>query len=833
MKNLKVKCSPLIINIFCFLLFIWIYGLLIISFPIDSFVSAQSATQTIRGRVIDSESKFPLPGAHVALITDTAHFSGAATDEEGAFRIENVPLGRQTIKVSFLGYKQAVIANIIVTAGKEVVLNIELEEAVVTVGTVEIIAIKRNEVMNEMSTVSAKAFTVEETERYAGSRGDPARMASNFAGVTGADDSRNDIVVRGNSPLSILWRLEGIPIPNPNHFAISGSQGGPVSILNNKVLASSDFFTGAFPAEFGNSTAAVFDLRMRSGNNEKHEFNGQLGFLGTELSAEGPVSREKKSSYLLNYRYSTLDLFSFAGIKIGTSAIPRYQDAAFKLNFPGKNSAFSLFGIGGMSKITILVHEQKPDEMEIYGENDRDQYFNSGMGVAGLNYTRSFSSNTFGKFTAAYSTEQQHAYHELIYYTRDSTGKNIIDEKDVYKFDSLVPILDYTYTIGKASASLSVNHKLSPKHILKGGVNIDEYFFNLIDSVYNHAPAYDWKTRWDYNGTALLLQPYVQLKYKISDQLTFNAGLHSQYFSNGSLSPVEPRLGVRWSMSKKQIFGAGAGLHSQLQPLYTYYYRIPDGQGGYALHNRKMDFTKSWHSVVSYDYLFFDNLRMKAEGYYQYLYNVPVTIKPSTFSLINQGSGFARFFPDSLENTGTGLNYGIDFTLEKFFSKKYFFMATASLYDSRYRGSDGILRDTDFKGDYAFNFLGSREFRLGKKSAFAMGAKITYAGNKRYGPVDTLASQINQEIIYIDSLRNTMQMPDYFRIDLKINIRLNALKVTHEIGLDLVNILNRKNVLKLTYAPNPPPGENPLTYDHIEEVPQLGFLPIFYYKVDF
>ncbi|GAG13922.1 unnamed protein product, partial [marine sediment metagenome] len=265
------------------------------------------------------------------------------TDLEGYYRIENVPVGRYTVIVSILGYRQQVIPNIIVNSGKEVILHFEMEESVETMGEVVITAGRKTETINEMTSVSARTFAVEETERYAGSRGDPARMASNFAGVQGANDSSNDIVIRGNSPLGILWRFDGVNIPNPNHFGVSGTTGGPVGILNNKVLSNSDFMTGAFPAEYGNTIAGVFDLRMRHGNNEKHEFSAQFGFLGTEIMAEGPISKENRSSYLFTYRYSTLAIFHLLGVNIGTDAVPKYQDMSFKLFFPTKNSGvFSL-----------------------------------------------------------------------------------------------------------------------------------------------------------------------------------------------------------------------------------------------------------------------------------------------------------------------------------------------------------------------------------------------------------------------------------------------------------------------------------------------------------
>ena len=805
--------------------------ILLFYFSATFTVYGQEVTQTIRGSIKDKDSKYNLIGAAVSVYQNNDLITGGTSDVDGYFRIEKIPLGRYTLVISFLGYGQTSIPNVIVNAGKEIVLNIEMEESIIKMEEVEITASSnKGEAMNEMATVSARTFAVEETERYAGSRGDPARMASNFAGCQGADDSRNDIVVRGNSPLGILWRVEGVDIPNPNHFAISGSSGGPVSILNNKVLANSDFFTGAFPAEFGNSIAGAFDMRMRNGNNEKLEFTGQFGLFGTELTAEGPISKEKRSSFLFNYRYSTLAMFGPLGINLGTTAIPYYQDAAFKLNFPTKSGAnFSLFGIGGKSSISIMISEQNPEDVEIYGENDKDQYFKTGMGIIGMNYAKSINSSTFTKLTIATSVEEQNSHHDLVYRNTDSLGAFVVGSDGLYIIDSLIPKLNYNFNTKKISATYFVNKKFGPKHVVKAGVNLDYYLFSMIDSVYNDRTTKDWSVRWDHVGNAALFQPYIQWKFRISQKLVLNTGLHSQYFSlNNSLSEIEPRIGLKWSLKENQSVNFGAGLHSQLQPMYTYFYHIEKGNE-FIQHNKGMDFSKSIHYVLGYDNRLGKNMRLKIESYYQQLYNIPVTIQPSSFSLVNQGSGFARFFPDSLENSGTGENYGIELTIEKFFSKKFFFMATISLFESSYKGSDGIKRDTDFNGNYATNFLAAREFKINDKSSISIGTKITAAGNKRFGPVDTALTVSQGEIIFVDSTRNSMQLKDYFRADLKINYTINKAKVTHEIGLDFVNLLGTENILKLTYAPDP----NDPTANSIREEYQLGFLPIFYYKIDF
>lgn len=785
--------------------------------------SAQQPTQNVRGQVFDSETRFPLFAARIDIFTsDTTVVLRARSEDDGYFVIENVPVGKHELVVSLLTYDTKSIT-IEVNSGKELVVELPLQQSFQDEEEVVVTGVRKGETINEMALISAQQFSVAETDRYPGSRSDPARMASNFAGVGGADDSRNDIVIRGNSPLGVVWKVEGIDIPNPSHFAISGSTGGPVSILNNKLLSNSDFFMSAFPAEYGNSTSGVFDLKLRNGNTKRHEFTGQFGFLGTEIMAEGPLNKSGSASYLAMGRYSTLSLFKAIGIQIGTDAVPVYGDGAFKLNWRLKNGgAMSLFAIGGASSIDIVISEQTGETEEVYGEGDRDQYFRTSMFVTGLSLKKPLNENTYIAATVSYSRENQNSHHDFLVRSYDPTTSSI-------SIDSMYPLMGYQFTIGKASGFFSVNHKIGKNHLIKAGINVDAYFFDMQDSVLN-IPHTAFVNRWNYQGNAFLVQPFAQWKWRPTKNMAFTAGVHSQYFTQGNaISYAEPRVGWRLNMKGSQAIFAGAGMHSQAQPMYTYFYHRFDTDGNKIYDNDAMGFSRSLHTGIGYEKSFKKSLNIKTEAYYQYVYDVPVTAAPSSFSLINMGSGFARFFPEKLVNTGDGYNYGIELTVQKYFDKSFFFLFSATAYDSKYRGSDGVLRNTSYNGSYIANLLGGKEFKLSPRQTLSIGGKITVAGGKRYGFVDAAQSNLLNEVIFIDSAFNERQFRDYFRADLKISWKLNAEKVTHEIGLDLVNILNTENLLSLTYAPNlADPTQEPTA-----QQTQLGFLPIFYYKIDF
>lgn len=790
--------------------------------------------QNVRGKIIDQETNYPLIGVKVQIFTsDSLKKYRALTDPNGEFRIKDVPIGKHTLTASLMTFDSKTIT-IEVNSGKETISNFGLQESFQSQSEVVITARKKGEVINELATISARQFSVEETNRYAGSRSDPARMASNFAGVQGADDSRNDIIIRGNSPLGVVWKVEGVDIPNPNHFATAGSSGGPVSVLNNKILANSDFFMSAFPAEYGNSTSGVFDLKLRNGNNENHEFTGQFGFLGTEFVAEGPLNREKKSSYLVMGRYSTLSMFQALGIEIGTSAVPVYGDGAFKFNWRLKKGGnLSFFAIGGKSKIDILVSDQTVVSDELYGEGDRDQYFGTGMLSSGFVYKKSLSEKTFLTTTLAYNGNESKSAHDFLIrstYTDNSTGEPI----ESIKVDSLFPLMGYYYKTNRGSYYLSINHKVNRRHLIKTGINLDGIHVNQLDSVLNqdslNAGNYAFfNNRWDASDLSFLVQPFFQWKFRVTENMDFTAGAHAQYYSgSNSISPFEPRVGWKYRMKNSQSVSAGAGLHSQMQPLYTYNYHFVNAPNNEA-HNKNMDFTKSIHTGIGYEKSFKKSFNIQSEVYYQYLYNIPVEINPSAFSMVNLGGGFQRFFPDTLENTGTGYNYGLEVTIQKFFDKSFFFLFSGTLYDSKYKGSDGVLRNTSYNGTFVTNLLAGKEFKLNAKNSISAGLKITYAGGKRYGYVDLPETQAANELIFQDSAFNSRQFREYFRLDVKVNWKMNADRVTHEIGLDLVNVLSTQNLLSLAYAPN---ISDP-TADPIGERYQLGFLPIFYYKIDF
>jgi hypothetical protein len=780
-----------------------------------SALLAQEPSNIIRGRVIDSETNFPVAFASVLIYQGDSLAAGLSCDSSGYFRSTKIPAAKYAINVTCVGYKSIWLNGIVLISAKETVLEIPLEQSINTTSVVQIKSQAKG-VKNEMALLSVRSFDVEEANRYAGSRSDPARMASNFAGVQGSDDTRNDIVIRGNAPGGVLWRIDNADVPAPNHFSVPGTNGGPVSILNSKTLANSDFFTGAFPAEYGNGTAGVFDIKLRKGNNQKHEFTGQLGFLGTELAAEGPLNKKAGSSYLATFRYSTLQLFSLMNVNIGTTAIPRYYDGAFKLNFPLKNNAnFSMFALGGRSAIEINISDKSIAELnELYGRRDRDQVFASALIIGGMNYSKSISAKTFFNVTLSGYYSQTNVDHDLV--VRDSSLAVV----DIYKK------LIYNYTDYKTSLNVFVNHKLSSRSSIKAGLNYSELFFNLVQKDFDSTQNFTY--RINVNNHAGLARGYIQMKHAFSEKLVLVGGVNAQYFLLNQSTALEPRASLRYQLTNNQSLSFGYGKHSQLQPGYVYLQNLTNSSNITDTWNKNIGFTKSDHYVLSYALALPKSFKIKVESYYQWLYNVPVEEKSSSFSMLNFGADARLQYPGIMKNTGTGRNYGLEFTFEKNFNKDYFLLFSASLFESKYKGSDGVERNTAFNGNYAANLLAGKEWKLDENSTLVLSAKVTRAGGRRYTPLNMSASNAAKDEIIDSTKAFSQQFKDYFRVDIKLGYRWNSPKITHELALDLVNVLNTKNVLRLTYVP--PVGSSPAS---VVQEDQLHFLPLFYYRADF
>ncbi|MCK4746680.1 MAG: TonB-dependent receptor, partial [Bacteroidales bacterium] len=732
--------------------------------------------QTIKGRIIDLDSKIPLVGVNVVLSSE-GPLIGTITDEKGFFRFDEVPIGRHALQCSYIGYEPEVIPNFLISSGKEQVINVEMEESVIQLEEVEVSSKSyQSKPINDLTVVSGRSFSSHEVENIPGSFSDISRAALSFPGVVTSNDGQNHMIIRGNSPKGLQWRLEGIEIPNLNHFSEVGASGGGVNVLSNNMLASSDFLTGAFPAEYGNALSGVFDLRLRTGNNEKHEQTLQVGLLGTEVMVEGPLRKASNTTYIGQYRYSTLKLVQKMGAKL--MSVPDFQDLSFKIYHPTERfGVFSIFGIGGLS------HE----------EGESGYIWNSNMATVGISNNYTINPKTFIRSVVAVSGRR---------YTWDdeyNMGTSELPINQVWKTD----IIDYT-----AKASFSFNRKINTKHKLKAGI-IFEMAFNesymgwFSDTLYNwymdpnHPDFRNLEFAHSYvnsNESAATLQTYLNWKYRITEDLTLNTGAHFlQFYLNNTYS-LEPRLGLQWEIHPRHILSAGFGIHSRKESMTLYTGEMTLFDGAIIQPNIGLELSKAQHYVLGYHLLISEYIHLKAEAYYQYMYDIPAYPFPPYFSSINFDYGFEG---NVLTNHGIAYNKGVELTLEKFMSKGYHFIVNGTLYDSKYKTKTGDLFHTKYDGSYASNGLIGREFKVGKEKQNIISINMRYIliGGMRYLPIDREQSLAEDRQVRFWDNGFSEKAEDYFRIDLQFKFRRNKPRYTGEWSIDFMNLTNRQNML--------------------------------------
>ncbi len=721
--------------------------------------------QTLRGTVLEKSTREPLPGATVIVyLGEKQLFS--TTNLRGEFSIKNVPVGRCNVSISMIGFTPYMANGIVVYSGKEAVIEVLLEETISELSEAVISAkTDKTQPLNKLAVVSARMLSSEEANRYAGSWGDPARMVSNFAGVTATQDSRNDIIVRGNSPTGVQWRLDGFEIPNPNHFGMLGGTGGPVGMLNNNQLANSDFYTGAFPAEFGNVTAGLYDLRLRNGNNQKHEFIAAIGFNGLELGAEGPISKQRGSSYMINARYSFLKIMEKVGINFGTGGTPEYKDMTSKINIPLRNGNLSWVTMLGGSKVHYFSEtEKESDYVPNTQVNNYDMRISNDQIFTGINYTHRFATST--------------RLENRISYQRFFRG---IDDKRVgYPTPNVVMIFTGREIAEQYDINLSLYSKIGNQISIKSGITLSIYHTDLenISRTTRIIQSCD-----DYSS---LFKAFTELQHPFNDSWSVTSGIYTQNFSlNGNYS-FEPRIGVKWRASQTATFSLGGGMYSQLQPKEVYFFRKKNVET-----NIELGMSRNFQGVIGYNQKIRKDLNLKTELYYQHLYNIPVLPGKPAESIINMGDDYYNDWDAVFVNKGTGRNYGIEITLEKYLNKNYYFLLTGTLYDSFYTGYDTIERRTRFAGNYSLNALAGYEWKLGKRTLLSLNTRICYIGGKRVVP---LKEQANGNFTPDYTRAYEERLPDYFRVDLNLAMKQNFRLWSMEWFFELSNLTNHKNV---------------------------------------
>ena len=726
-------------------------------------------TQTIRGLVRDATSEQPLYFATVVLL-GTDPLKGCSTDSLGRFRFDNIPMGRYDMQVSVLGYEPTIVKEVLVLSAKESYNEVALKEQITNLDEVVVRPqVDKEKPLNAMTLAGGRMFSVEEANRFAGGFDDPARLVSSFAGVAGGS-ATTGLSVHGNSPQFLQWRLEGAEIPNPTHFADMSEVGGGIfTALSSQVMGNSDFFNGAFPAEYNNAISGVFDMSMRNGNNQNHEHTFQLGILGIDLASEGPLNEKSGSSYIVNYRYmNTSPVKEMMG-----NLIMDFHDLSFKFNFPTRKAGtFSIWGLGLMDDFTSPVAEKS----EWLTARDMQEQLLTGQKMAiGASHRKNVGKGAYIKSSLAAT------YSEALMQIK------MIENKEPFKRFIIRDMFDKNWNI---SFNSYFNKKFNARHTNRTGVTLTALFYDMnfnispTDIADKITPDIAPMDQIVVGGnSSAMFSAFSNSLININECLSANIGITSQFFALNHSWSIEPRVSFKYKVAPNHALSVAYGLHSKREKLDYYYIKTPKMED--ELVNKDLSFIKSNHFLLSYSWGITDNIHLRVEPYYQYLFDVPV--EPGTsFSTINQ----SLFYLDkALMSKGKGRNYGIDITLERYIEKGYYWLLTASVFDSKYKGSDGVWRNTRYNRKFIANALIGKDWACGKQkqNVFTANVGLLYQGGEYDIPIDLEDSEEQQKTVHDHHKAFSIQYPSTLTVDFTIGYKINKKKVSHEFSIKILN----------------------------------------------
>ena len=748
----------------------------------SGMISGQVYYQKLAGIVLDSESHRPLSGANIVIET-FLKITGVSSDSLGRFSLL-LPPGRHNLKISYIGYNTLIMKDIQIGTGKETNINVELIEAHQQANEIVVLG-KLGRSINSMATVSVRTLRSQDASRYAGGYYDPLRMVANFPGVSsGNNDDNNEIVVRGNSPRGLLWRLEGIEIPNPNHLANGqGGSGGAFSLISTNSLSGFDFFTGAFPAEYGNAYSGVMDLNLRSGNSSKSEYSLGISVVGVEASAEGPVGKTSGSSWYGNFRYANFDFLTSYGIldQEEVGIVPRSMDWAIKTSIKTKKTGtFELFSVGGTSRVGDMA---STDALAIKNGADRDEYLEEHfIAVAGVKHLWVLpNSKTYLRTTLGFTFQKDDNNNSQV----DTLLRKTVTYSEFYKYPSL-------------RLNIVFNHKFNVKNTIRLGINHNSLWGDLFAKRYISVNKYDTLINSVVHGWQNSY--FVQWKYKPVFSFEINSGLH--LFHSGITREFvwEPRLGVVFYLPSNQTISLGSGLHSRLEPLSIYNYRVKIDKTQRDEINSNLKSIKALHFTAGYNKVLYTDWHFTFEAYIQSLFEIPVAANVlSQYSILNSSYGL----PDViLANNGKGRNKGFEFTVEKDFTHSYYFLFTASIFDSKYKSPDGKWYNSYYNNSFVYNFTGGKEFAIGSAGQNTLGfnLKTQIRGGYRFTPLDVAQSVKNKRVVYDIAATYGERLPSYKRVDVGLSYRLNKTRKAWNFLIDIQNVMNRKNIIRKSFS---------------------------------
>jgi hypothetical protein len=732
----------------------------------------------ITGRVLDKTTKEPVVGATAKVVGTEL---GAVADVNGKFTIQNIPVGTYQVKVSAVGYESTIRTDVVVATARPYILVVELAEKSVEGQEVEIVAdyFKRRKAD---SPTSEQSFSYEEIRRLPGGFEDVVRAVSTLPGVSVASAGRNDLLVRGGAPSENLFLIDGIEVPNINHFGTQGFGGGPISFVNLDYVREVNFSTGGFGVKYGDKISSVVSLDLRNGREDRT--GGKLNLSASQFgfNIEAPLSRD--GQYLFSARRSYLDLIFKAA---GFSFVPEYYDFLGKVTYNlGGGNEVSALGIGVINNVRLFndTPEKRFDNSRLL---DNTQY----QFIGGVTWRKVFKdgvvSTTLGRTRVDYRFQQRDSLQNPFF-----RNNSIEDEFNLRS--------DVTLALSKATElSFGVQAKT---------IGFDADVFLKAQGTDSLIVDRQLRDRFAKGATYFqLLQRFGRLTATLGGRVDYFDGINQKFYP-------APRGSLSYALTDKITLSASAGRYTQSP---SYIWLVAEEA------NRNLKNIQTNVFIVGVEHIAQPDVKFSIEGYYKQYGNYPASLNRPFFVIANTGAGFggdedgfASFGLEPLVSLGKGRAYGVEFFVQKKLSETpYYGIASLTIGKSEFQGVDGVFRPSNFDQRVIFSLSGG--YRFDEK--WELGVKFRYASGRPFTPVgaDGDRSFAFRRTNIDPNLFNSQRLPDFHALDVRVDRRWPFSTWTLITYLDIQNIYNRRN--------ENPPRWNPRENQVERAGGQIGLLP--------
>ena len=735
-------------------------ALLCILLVVFTTVKAQ-VTGNLSGSIKD-EKKVPVFGATVFL---EGSEKGTQTNEDGNYLITNIKPGSYNLIVSYIGYKTQTLYNVIVKSKGNPTYNFILKESAEALE--EIIINQKNKISRPRETpLSTKTLSAVEIATYPGSNNDVVRVAQTLPGVSPSIGGfRNDLIIRRGAPNESVYYLDGMEIPNINHFSTQGSAGGPVGMINVSFISDVTLSTSAFGVQYDNPLSGVLQFKQRNGNNRSAAGNFRLSASEAALTLEGPLFKGKnetsKTTFLASVRRSYLQfLFEVIGLPIR----PNYWDYQYKLNHKIDNyNTISLIGIGSIDDFSV----ESPDEFDTEQQADLDQspFIIQRTNAIGLTWQNRFKDGS-GFMQATISNNILN--NKFTRYTNPESESDVIFNNDATESETKI-----RYELTQFSGDWKI----------KGGFNTQYSFYeNSTQDLLNNNV---FKTEIDfikYGVFANATRSYINNKLDVS--IGFRMDNDSFTKDNNLLSTFSPRASISYEFQENWKVNASLGRYYKLPPYTILGFRNNTGQ----LVNQDVNYTVSDHYVIGLEHYFSPSSNISIEGFYKEYDDYPVSVRDQV-SLANKGADFEVLGSEEIKSVGQGRSYGLELQFQQKLTNNFYGIFSYTWFYSEFTGFDrNLYLPSTWDSRHLLSFTGGIKL----KKNWELSARYRFAGKTPFVPTNQQATLLNYPEVVLDYSRlGEEKLGTFSQLDIRIDKKWNFKKFSFNVFLEAQNLLSQ------------------------------------------